>query len=196
MHPFTTPWKHQKTLRFSVFREYQKRSVAWNGLKSIVIPDLIRTWSGLTKVLFKYPSFRFISVKIVMFVWFPESFRNWNFYISLQTVCKSAAWPILNDNYYHFKQNLLHVIYVSSWFEFFRIFYNFSYEDWNDFITDVKVSSIFSIRDNYFECLTKSIVFTLEFLHCNHHQFSLQIVCEFKRINFSRFSDDFRGDKK
>ena len=139
MHPFTTPWKHQKTLRFSVvFREYQKRSVAWNGLKSIVIPDLIRTWSGLTKVLFNYPSFMFISVKLVMFVWFPESFRNWNFCISLQTVCKSADWPILNDNYYHFKQNLLHVIYVSSWFKFFRIFYNFSYEDWNDFITDFK----------------------------------------------------------
>ena len=35
MHPFSTPWKHQKTLRFSdVFRRQRKGALGTNGLNS------------------------------------------------------------------------------------------------------------------------------------------------------------------
>ena len=44
---FDTPWKHQKTRGFSdVFREYQKRSVSWNGLKS-----KIEKWKKVWNIL-------------------------------------------------------------------------------------------------------------------------------------------------
>ena len=33
MHPFSSPWKHQKTLRFSVFRVQKKGALETNGLK-------------------------------------------------------------------------------------------------------------------------------------------------------------------
>ena len=32
MHLFSTPWKHQKTVRFSVFRGVEKRALGTNGL--------------------------------------------------------------------------------------------------------------------------------------------------------------------
>ena len=36
MHPFSTPWKHQKTLRFSnVFRGYRKGALETNELKDL-----------------------------------------------------------------------------------------------------------------------------------------------------------------
>ena len=33
--PFWTPWKHQKTLGFPVFKGYRKRPLAWNGLMHV-----------------------------------------------------------------------------------------------------------------------------------------------------------------
>ena len=38
MHPFSNPWKHQKTVRFSdVFREARKGALETNGLISILM---------------------------------------------------------------------------------------------------------------------------------------------------------------
>ena len=40
MHPFSTPWKHQKTSRFfNVFREWRKGSLETNGLNKLTVPD-------------------------------------------------------------------------------------------------------------------------------------------------------------
>ena len=37
MHPFSTPWKHQKTFRFSdVFRGYWQGALGTNGLKGSI----------------------------------------------------------------------------------------------------------------------------------------------------------------
>ena len=33
MHPFSSPWKHRKTWRFSAFRGYRKGALGTNGLK-------------------------------------------------------------------------------------------------------------------------------------------------------------------
>ena len=35
MHPFSTPWKHQKTLVY-VFRGYRKAALGTNGLNNII----------------------------------------------------------------------------------------------------------------------------------------------------------------
>ena len=40
MHPFSTPWKHQKILRFSdVFRGLKKGASGTNGLNKILNED-------------------------------------------------------------------------------------------------------------------------------------------------------------
>ena len=47
MHPFSTPWKRQKTLRFSdIFRGYRKDALATTGLKSY------RLWSRVCNTFF------------------------------------------------------------------------------------------------------------------------------------------------
>ena len=36
MHPFSTPWQHQKNVRFSVFRGWRKGALGTNGLNHLV----------------------------------------------------------------------------------------------------------------------------------------------------------------
>ena len=45
MHPFSTPWKHQKTVRFSdVFRRQRKGALGTNRLKCVSFRDLLQIW--------------------------------------------------------------------------------------------------------------------------------------------------------
>ena len=44
MHPFSTPWKQQKTVKFSnVFRGYKKGALGTNGLNKLIV----HCWSNL-----------------------------------------------------------------------------------------------------------------------------------------------------
>ena len=47
MHPFSTPWKHQKTLQFSdVFRRQRKGALGANGLR-ILATEVFKTLNNI-----------------------------------------------------------------------------------------------------------------------------------------------------
>ena len=43
MHPFSTPWTHLKTVRFSVFRGWRKGALGTNGLRCYHPKTILRT---------------------------------------------------------------------------------------------------------------------------------------------------------
>ena len=60
MHPFSSPWKHQKTVRFSdVFRGQRKGALGTNGL---IINDYVIYRKGFNWVSF--PNFRFAKINL------------------------------------------------------------------------------------------------------------------------------------
>ena len=60
MHPFSTPWKHQKTVRFSdVFREQRKGALGANGLNRNKLndPKISRLFLSSSMLFFKKDDF-------------------------------------------------------------------------------------------------------------------------------------------
>ena len=78
-HPFSTPWKHQKTVRFSnVFRGYKKGALGTNVLKTHY---LLLMWSASLRV--KSPSFWLRSSATSSFklcIWTIEERNNWLYF--------------------------------------------------------------------------------------------------------------------
>ena len=58
VHPFSTLWKHQKTLRFSdVFRGYRKGALGTNGLSPSVCLSMSEYWPDHGWILLNAPEY-------------------------------------------------------------------------------------------------------------------------------------------
>ena len=91
MHPFSTPWKHQKTLRFSdVLRRQRKDALGTNGLTDVVVMVfLFYLFKTHPDKYFSFMSLKSLGIKILSSV-----FRNSLLRCSLMpaTLFKKRLW--------------------------------------------------------------------------------------------------------
>ena len=98
MHPFSTPWKHQKSIQFSVFRGQRKGALGINVLISDKFDQNL-----VNQHLYKKKKLPFEKNLIRSTRFFPEF--TFNSFMREDLLCKSMYWFLYDRDHRHERVN-------------------------------------------------------------------------------------------